>query len=146
MTNGTFYFSYESLNNLGSIGYLKGGETEQEILGDAKKIEEFMLEVGFPMLEKYDLKTIDAEINGENFWETDWQGKFSLGGGSFDYKRLIIAKLCGNPRFYQLYQFHLNKYEESKKKYPDEEETLVDGHTTYQYLVEVLLKDVDPIL
>lgn len=142
-TVGTFYFDYESLHFAHTNSFLKGGETEQDMLRDAKKIEEFMLEVGFPMLAKYDLKTIDAEINGDDFWETDWQKKFSLGGG-FDYKRLIIAKLCNNQRFEKLYQFQLNDYKKSFSNYP-EGETLFQGYNIYEYLVEVLLKDVKPL-
>lgn len=143
-TNETFYFSYESLNDLGSIGYLKGGETEQEMLSDAKKIEDFMLDVGFPMLEKYDLKTIDAEINGDDFWETDWMHKFTLGGG-FHFKRMIIAKLCGNKNFNKLFEFHQAEHEEIRKKNPDQEPKKIDGKRSMEYLVEVLLKDVKAI-
>jgi len=140
-TNETFWFSYESLNSKASSSYLPAVETKIGMLDNARQINIFMLETGFPMLEKYqNIEAIDAEINGENFWPTDWLYKFSLGGG-FHFKRLIIAKLCNNPRFPILYAFHLAEHEEIKKKFPDQKPTLIDGKTSIEYLVEVLLKD-----
>ena len=143
--NKTFWFNYGSLNFKGN-SYLPPVETEEEMMGHAQKIKEFMIETGFPMLEKYStLQAIDAEINGDDFWPTDWQHKFALGGG-FPYKRLIIAKLCDNPRYDTLYTFHVNELEEIRKKYTNPRPLpLVDGKTAYQYLVEKLLKDVKPL-
>jgi len=48
VTNDNFWFNYESLHFAHTNSFLKGGETEEDMLVDAKKIEEFMLEVGFP--------------------------------------------------------------------------------------------------
>jgi len=139
--NETFCFSYESLNALHTSSYLSGGETATKILDNADQIKKFLLEIGFPMLDKYStLNAIDAEINGNDFWHTDWMHKFAL-GGAFHFKRLIIAKLCNNPKFDELCEFHLTEHEEIKKKYLNNVPMLVDGKNVYQYLIDGLLKE-----
>jgi len=137
----SFWFSEDTLQGKMRSAYLPAVETEAEMVDSAKHIKEFMIKIGFPMLDKYsNLPAIDTEINGNDFWQTDWMHKFALGGG-FHFKRLIIAKLCNNPRFDILYAFHLAEHEEVKKKFPDQKPTLIDGKTSMEYLVEVLLKD-----
>ena len=60
---------------------------------------------GFKELEKYrDLREIDRLINNfHDFWETDWDKPYGL-GGDFDLKRIIIARLAGNKRWEEVYR------------------------------------------
>jgi|SRR6218665_897661 len=79
--------------------YLPECKTEDDIIDSVNKIIDFSIKHAFPLIENADnLKFLDNEINGKYFWETDWQKKFNL-GGNFNIKRLIIAKLAGNPSF-----------------------------------------------
>lgn len=79
--------------------YLPECSNEEDIIKSVSEIIDFTNTHAFPLLEKSnDIKFLDAEINDNDFWETDWQQKFNL-GGNFDIKRLIIAKLAGNPNF-----------------------------------------------
>ena len=79
--------------------YLPECSNEKDIVRSVKEIIDFTTTHALPLLEKTnDVKFLDAEINGSEFWESDWQKKFNL-GGNFDIKRLIIAKLVGNPNF-----------------------------------------------
>ena len=100
--NNTFSlaFGYDTLI-LGKYvdTYLPECSNENDIIESTKAIIEFAEQYALPLLEKTnDLVFLDNEINGKIFWETDWQQKFNL-GGNFDIKRLIIAKLAGNPNF-----------------------------------------------
>ena len=79
--------------------YLPECSNENDIIESTKAIIEFAEQYALTLLEKTnDLVFLDNEINGKNFWKTDWQQKFNL-GGNFDIKRLIIAKLAGNLNF-----------------------------------------------
>lgn len=79
--------------------YLPECSAEADIIKSVNEIIDFANTHAFPLLENSnDIKFLDTEINGCDFWETDWQRKFNL-GGNFDIKRLIIAKLAGNPNF-----------------------------------------------
>lgn len=79
--------------------YLPECSSENDIINCVADIIDFSKNHALPLIEKANnLKFLDNEINGENFWETDWQKKFNL-GGNFDIKRLIIAKLADNPNF-----------------------------------------------
>jgi hypothetical protein len=45
-----------------------------DVSASCEIIKEFMLNTGFAMLDRFnDIKKLDEEINGENFWTTDWQ-------------------------------------------------------------------------
>lgn len=58
-----------------------------------------------PLLDKFnDIREVDAIIDGNEPWCTDWQMPYSF-GAQFYEKRLVIAKLAGNPRFEELVDF-----------------------------------------
>jgi len=135
-TDCTFWFSYESLNGLHTNGYLPPVETAEGMQDNARKIKEFMLETGFPTLGKYhNIEAIDAEINGNDFWHTDWMHKFALGGG-FAYKRTIIAYLNKNKNIIEIKQHHLRYWQDNLIQYPDCA-NLIDA---YNYLTNILLE------
>lgn len=92
-------FSFRTINNLRTDSYMPEMLSEEDVKKSCFLVQDFMCEAGFPILEKYNnIKEIDKEINGENFWTTDWQMPFNL-GGDFDIKRIIVAWLAENPNF-----------------------------------------------
>lgn len=83
-----------------------------------------------------DLHEIDKVINGENFWETDYQKLFNLGGG-FALKRVIIAHLCSNPLKEEIIKYHMNFWQSEIGIYPIEAQ---DRINEMNRLIEFLKK------
>ena len=72
--------------------------TEEDVKEYAEEVMEYLKTSALPLLDKFnDLREIDKVINGDDFWITDWQKPFNL-GGNFYVKRLIIAKLAGGQK------------------------------------------------
>jgi hypothetical protein len=78
-------------------------------------------EVVFPLLSRFeDLREIDKVINNlDDFWDWDVGKPFSL-GGNFDVKRVIIAKLSGNPRYEEVVDmaFKMVEFRSNRDGYP----------------------------
>lgn len=111
-TSSSLVFSIRTLEGLVHGRYMPEMLNEADVATSCEIVKDFMLKTGFPMLERFnDIKELDKEINGENFWTTDWQMPFNL-GGDFDIKRVIIAWLANNPKFENIVQYHLKKFEE----------------------------------
>ena len=71
----------------------------------------FLVDTAFPIMDKFsDLREIDKVINGNDPWTTDWQMPYAFGGNFYE-KRLIIAKLAGNPNFDDLVDFNYRTLE-----------------------------------
>ena len=97
----TVTFDYISLKQYRVNGsyndtYLPSMQTEEDVKVACGRIIEFLEEDALPLLDKFnDLREIDKIINGDNFWFTDWQREFGL-GGNFHLKRIIIPYLTKN--------------------------------------------------
>ena len=118
-------------------------EAEAKVAVDM--IIDFMQKDALPLLDKFnDLREIDKIINGDDFWITDWQMPFNLGGGNFYAKRLVIAKLAGGQK--RLEEV-IEKFKEAETKYWKEkgevanlsylEDTKTATGFTIQYLKNV---------
>ncbi len=130
----TLKFSYETINQLNTARYLPDVREEPDVQVCTDLILEFMSNKALPLLERFnDIREIDKEINGDNFWEDDWRKPYIFGG--FPFKRLIIAYLCGNPHFERLYNYHNGLYDYSNKEYPVQ---IIDGKNAIEYLKEIL--------
>jgi len=89
-----------------------------------------------PFYESFcDIRNIDKEINGIDFWKTDWQMPYGL-AGLFPFKRTIIAHLCANPRIDDIKAYHMKTW----NTLPDCEQLLL----AYDYLFEYL-KGFEPL-
>ena len=94
----TLNFGYESLNGLNKPAYLPYVGNEEMVRKCVNEIISFSVNTAFPLLDKMNnFKFLDNEINNEDFWESGWQKKYAF--AHFNIKRLIIAKLAGNPSF-----------------------------------------------
>ena len=97
--NASVKFSISSINDLRTNNYMPEMLNEADVVKSCEIVEDFMVKTGFKMLERFNnIKELDREINGENFWKTDWKMPFNL-GGDFDIKRIVIAWLAENPNF-----------------------------------------------
>ena len=91
----TMASGYENIHKIKTGTYLPQMQTEADVKLSVDMIIDFLTKDGFPLLDKSnDLREIDKAINGDDFWITDWQMPFNLGGGNFYAKRLVIAKLA----------------------------------------------------
>ncbi|MBL7898318.1 MAG: hypothetical protein JNJ99_07270 [Crocinitomicaceae bacterium] len=109
-------FGYDSLI-LGKYvdTYLPECKVEEDVAKCVQEIIGFAEMHALPLLEKAnDIRYLDAQINGEIFWETDWQQKFNL-GGNFDIKRLIVAWLANNPNFNEIVEKNYNAIEKASE-------------------------------
>ena len=130
----TLKFSYESLNSLNKSSYLPDIREEKDVLINTDMIIEFISCIALPMLERFnDIREIDKEINGDIFWESDWRKPFQV--GNFPFHRLIIAFLCGNKNFEQLYHYHNGLFDYSNKEYPVK---IINGKNSIEYLRAIL--------
>ncbi|MBL7744128.1 MAG: hypothetical protein JNN00_11685 [Chitinophagaceae bacterium] len=112
----TIGFRYETLNGLNFVGYLPEMETEVDVKKCVDKMLDFLHNIAFPLLDKFnDLREIDMLINGEQPWTTDYRMPYALGGNFYE-KRLIIAKLSGNPNFQSLIDFCYDSLEQLSAK------------------------------
>ena len=97
--------SYSSINNLNSLAYLPYMESEVDVVKCVSMMIDFMEVIAFPIMEKFeDLREVDKIINGSNPWATDWKMPYSF-GAYFNFCRLIIARLSGNPHYFSLIEF-----------------------------------------
>jgi hypothetical protein len=143
-TQTTVRFTYEWLNGqFQHQGYLLEIRNEEDVVRNADMIIDFMTNTGLPLLEKLnDIKYIDNEINGDDFWEDDWRKPLMF--GNFTCQRLIIAHLCSNKLFNRIYQFHEEKARQSLLDHPEYPVKLVNGKSPLEYLREVL-SEIKPI-
>jgi hypothetical protein len=96
------YLSYNTINNPENTTYLPDMVTEADVQHCVALMIDFLEGTAFPLLEKFDdLREIDKIINGEEPWVTDWHKPFTF-VSNFRLKRLIIAKLAGNPNYENL--------------------------------------------
>jgi len=137
-------FGYETLNKMNRSFYLPECTTEGDIEKSVNMIIEFMEKTAISLLDRFnDLRELDKEINGENFWETDWQNIFNL-GGNFYIKRLIIAKLSGSPTYDETVEKVLAFFE--KLALDNNEEFMGKNNSGWSigYTID-LLKTISPI-
>lgn len=77
---------------------------EEDVRKSCDLVINFLEKTGFPLAERFkDIKELDKEINGENFWESDWQMPFTL-GNDFPQKRMVIARLADQGNFDKVMQ------------------------------------------
>jgi hypothetical protein len=90
---------------------------DRHIVPALTEIIEYMEREGFPLLSRFeDLREIDKVINNlDDLWDWDVGKPFSL-GGNFDVKRVIIAKLSGNPRYEEVVDMAFRKVEEGSAR------------------------------
>jgi DNA helicase HerA-like ATPase len=109
---GTIGFSYESLHGINQHGYLPDMVSEDDVKKNAEAMVIFLKETGIPLLDKFNnLHEIDQIINGDQPWRTDWQKPYTF-STYFDYIRLIVAKLAGNPKLESLINFTFKSIKE----------------------------------
>ncbi len=137
----TLKFSYETINNLNKTKYLPDVFEEKDVQINTDLILDFMGNTALPLLDRFnDLREIDKEINGKDFWESDWRKPFILGGAAFPYVRTIIAHLCSNANIKGIKKYHIDYWNENLHEYPDCQKSI----DAYSYLIE-LLKNVKPM-
>ncbi len=142
--NWTLYFSAVTLSGSRLETDLPRMTKMEDALFTAELIKEFMTNTGFPFLLKMqDVRAFDKIINVEDDWETDFMKPFGM-GGAFVFKKLIIARLSGNPRYEEMMSHYHTVYENEIRESPEEEGEFVDGKHVLQYLEEVL-KSVTPL-
>lgn len=111
----TLSFSYESLNGLNKSAYLPYVENEEQVKKCIDEIITVSKTIAFPLLEKMnDLHFLDKEVNGGDFWESSWQKRYTF--ANFDIKRLIIAKLAGNPKFDEIIDKNYKSIEKASEE------------------------------
>ncbi len=132
----TLTFSYESQNEIFSkVGYLPIVYGEGDIKVNADLIIEFMSNVAFPLLSKFnDIREIDLVINNNNFWESDLKKPFGFGGSKFAFMRTILAHLCSNKRIMEIEDYHLKYWNDNLKEYPNCQNSI----SAYLFLLELL--------
>lgn len=90
--------NYEVNRQKDSKRRLKSETTDEDVKEYVDEVVEYLQNNALPLLDKFnDLREIDRVINGDDFWITDWNMPFNL-GGNFYVKRLVIAKLAGGQR------------------------------------------------
>ena len=96
----TVAFGYEGYHGMVTKSrYLPEMQNEAEAKVAVDMIIDFLEKDALPQLDKFnDIREIDKIINGDDFWITDWQKPFNLGGGNFCAKRLVVAKLAGGQK------------------------------------------------
>ncbi|CAN1537991.1 hypothetical protein MCERE19_01629 [Spirosomataceae bacterium] len=105
----TIGLNQASIDNIRSNSFMPEMVTEEDVKKSCDLVINFLEKTGFPLAERFkDIKEFDKEINGENFWESDWQKPFTL-GNDFDTKRVIIAHLANNPKINELIDFHIKE-------------------------------------
>jgi hypothetical protein len=129
-----------SIEGINSNRYMPEMLNEADVSASCEIVKDFMLKIGFPMLERFnDIKELDREINGENFWTTDWQMPFNL-GGDFPIKRIMIAKMANNSKLEKIILSHLEQYEKdiSSGEYVDiHKESLKQFKYAVEYLKQI---------
>ncbi len=100
------FFSYSTVNGLDEDQYLPYMESEADVEKCVGMMIDFMETTAFSLLDRFeDLKEVDKIVNGENPWETDWKMPYAFGGNFYE-KRLILAKLTGNPYYESIVNFN----------------------------------------
>lgn len=106
----TIGLDYSTYYNISTNNYMPEMVSEADVKKCCDLVIDFMSKIAFPLLQKFeDIKELDREINGEDFWKTDWQMPFSL-GLDFPIKRIIIAKIAQNENLNKLINFHIENY------------------------------------
>ncbi|CAN1537964.1 hypothetical protein MCERE19_01628 [Spirosomataceae bacterium] len=101
--------SQGSFDKIHSNSFMPEMVTEEDVKQSCDLVINFLEKTGFPLAQRFsDIKELDKEINGDNFWKSDWQMPFTL-GGDFNIKRLIIAKLANEGNFEKMFQFHVDE-------------------------------------
>jgi hypothetical protein len=141
----TLGISYERMNGLNYTGYLPEMKTEADVEKCVNLMLEFLEGTAFPLLDKFeDLRELDKMINGNAPWDTDIQKPYTF-VGNFAEKRLIVAKLSGNPNFNVLVDFTFISLErlsaEAGHRFVYDRN---DVSKPLPALIEIL-KDVEPI-
>jgi hypothetical protein len=105
------FFSYNTIHDPTTTSYLPQMKTEEDVKKCVGMMMEFVNSTAMPLLDRFeDLRELDAIVNGDQPWETDWQKPYMLGGNFYE-KRLILAKLAGNPNFDKLVDFNYTTLE-----------------------------------
>ena len=105
------FFSYNTIHDPSNTSYLPEMKTEEDVKKCVEMMMDFVKGTGMPLLDKFeDLRELDAIVNGDQPWETDWHKPYSFGGNFYE-KRLIIARLAGNPHFDKLVDFNYKTLE-----------------------------------
>ncbi len=122
-------------------------KSDSDVTDFNERFMKYITDCAVPFFEtNVNLEHIDKIMNGDTLWETDWMfdkvNNYMLGGGTagFEYKRTIIAHLCGNKRIKDIQNLHINIWENAKDKYPKCEKLLIG----YNYLFEIL-KNIEPL-
>ncbi len=96
--------SQGSFDKIHSNSFMPEMVTEEDVKKSCDLVIDFLQNIGFPLAQRFsDIKELDKEINGENFWESDWQMPFTL-GNYFPQKRMVIARLANQGNFDKVIQ------------------------------------------
>ncbi|TXJ25451.1 MAG: hypothetical protein E6Q24_14300 [Chitinophagaceae bacterium] len=141
---GTIGSSYRLLHDLNTSEYLPEMQTEADVEKCVNLMLEFLEGTAFPLLDKFeDLREIDKIINGNEPWITDVGQSYTF-GAYFNFSRLIIAKLCGNPRYDALIELTYSKLERISAESGNSFHGRDDLSKPIPALIKIL-KDVEPI-
>jgi hypothetical protein len=139
------FFSYNTLHDPSNSRYLPEMKTEQDVSKCVDMMMEFISTTAMPLFDKFeDLRELDAIINGDNSWETDWHKPYTLGGNFYE-KRLIIARLAGNPHFEKLVDFNYKTLEKLSAENGSPFTYDRDDCTRSLPLLVTILKQVEPV-
>lgn len=140
--NVTLGFRYESLSGLNKIGYLPYVENEAQVRDCVNEIIAFSNKTAFPLLKQMnDIRFLDSEINGEEFWENSWQKRYAF--SYFFIQRFIIAKLANKIEYSEFVERVLSRIEE-KAKEQGENFNRNDLSMPVPYVLKIL-ENVEPL-
>jgi hypothetical protein len=131
-------FYDKNRRGIGSEATLKGVKQYMEVVRVI--IHDKML----PVLDKYsDLREIDKVVNSS--LELTQENSGFLGGDGSTIKRLVIAKLVGNPLFNEIYFYHKKLSDDYLKSLSQEPNNFIKNRIDALHTVYERLKDVKPL-
>jgi hypothetical protein len=115
--------SQGSIDNIHSNSFMPEMINEEDVKKSCDLVIAFLQNIGFQLAKRFsDVKELDKEINGENFWESDWQMPFTM-GNDFPQKRMVIARMANQGNFDKVMQ---KSYETIDKWCLENNQPLVD--------------------
>jgi hypothetical protein len=112
----TFATNYAKVKGIKHNRYMPEMVNELDVKNSCGLLIQFLENIGLLYLDRFDdIKELDKEINGVNYWKDDDLKPFDT-RGDFTIKRIIIAKLTNNPLFEDLIKYHLEQIMKGIKK------------------------------
>jgi hypothetical protein len=119
----TFATNYAKVNGIKHNRYMPKMENEIDVKNSCELLIQFLENIGLLYLDRFeDIKELDNEINGVNYWTDDILMPFDT-RGYFAQKRMIIARLANQGNFDKVMQ---KSYESMDKWLIENNQPLID--------------------